>query len=359
MASSDADVVSLVQAAVRTALDRSTSAFDRGYPHPGYPMVVAVSGGADSLCLLDALVAVLPNARDRLLVGHVDHQLRPASASDAEHVKRVALSLGVSCAVDTVNVSALAQSERLGIEEAARLARYRSLARFADELKTDTVLTGHTCDDSIETVVLSFLRGTGSRGLSGIGEDEWLSSSWLGPTKDRPIGVAVIRPLLEVRRAETSAYCQARGIPWISDASNADPRFTRNRVRAHLLPVLRTYNPSIDRVLVRMARVLKDEDAWLDELAIERWDEIRQGEPEVTNLMLDGWRDSPIPLQRRLVRLVAARLGLDEMGFEAVERALAVGSEDGPPRAELGGGVTVERRGDTLCFTRSQRKRND
>src|SRR5688572_24879022 len=306
MASSGADVVQRVQEAVAQALDRSQLPDDRSNPGSGYPMVVAVSGGADSLCLLDAVVAVLPNARDRLLVGHVDHQLRPDSASDAEHVQRIAFGLGVSSAVATVNVPDLARSERLGIEEAARLARYRSLARFADELGTDTVLTGHTRDDSVETVVLSFLRGTGARGLSGIGEEEWLSSSWLGPTEDRPIGLGVIRPLLRVGRAETSAYCEARGIHWLTDESNADPAFTRNRVRAHLLPVLRTYNPSVDRALVRMSQVLMDEDAWMNEMALERWDEIRVEGAEHTNLTFDGWRRAPIPLQRRLVRLVAA-----------------------------------------------------
>ena len=166
MDSSGADVVARVQAAVRASLDRFR------LTDSSRPLVVAVSGGADSLCLLDALVAVVPEAGECLKVGHVDHQLRPASAADGEYVRTVAQRLGVPAVVDTVNVPALARAERLGVEEAARLARYRSLARIADDLGTDIVLTGHTRDDSVETVMLNFLRGTGARGLGGIGENK-------------------------------------------------------------------------------------------------------------------------------------------------------------------------------------------
>jgi tRNA(Ile)-lysidine synthetase-like protein len=313
-------------------------------------MVVAVSGGADSLCLLDALVAVVPDASHRLMVGHVDHQLRPQSSDDAKYVTRVAEDLGLRTAVVTVNVPALAEAERLGIEEAARLARYRSVAGIADEWETDAVLTGHTLDDSVETIALNFLRGTGARGLSGIAEREWLPASWLGAPPARPVGLGVFRPLLRVRRAETVAYCEARGLRYLTDESNADPRFTRNRVRAHLLPVLRTYNPSIDPALARMARLFQDEDAWLLNETARRSAALRV-DPGVGGILsLGGWQREPLPMQRRIVRLIAESLGVADLGFEAVERALAVGHNDGPRRADLGRGLAVERRQDTLIF---------
>jgi tRNA(Ile)-lysidine synthetase-like protein len=353
MASSDADVVQRVQHSVAEALER------QGLLDARWKMVVAVSGGADSLCLLDALVAVVPESQRCLLVGHVDHQLRPESAKDAEHVSRVAQSLDVPFALDTVNVTAFAKAEGLGIEEAARLARYQSLAGFADRLNTDIVVTGHTRDDSVETILLHFLRGSGARGLSGIGEQEWLNASLLGPTEDRPSGLGLLRPLLQVDRANTVDYCEARGITYLTDETNADPRYLRNRVRGHLLPVMRTYNPSVDRALTRMAKVMKEEDAWLDEEASRRWTRIIDGAKKKDVLNLAGWRQQPSPFQRRIVRQLASLLGVDELGHDAVERALTVGSENGPPREELGSGLTVERRKDTLVFHRLHTNQED
>jgi tRNA(Ile)-lysidine synthase len=345
MASSDGDAVLTVRRAVRDALDR------HDLPNGRRRLVVAVSGGADSLCLLDALAAVVPEAGQRLFVGHVDHQLRPESAANAEYVTHVARSLGVSATVDTMNVAALAKAERLGIEDAARRGRYRSLGRTAANLSTDAVVTGHTRDDFVETVVLRILRGAGTHGMRGIAEVEQFSASAFGPIQGKPAAaLQVVRPLLRVGRADTVAYCEARGIRWLIDPSNTDPTFTRNRVRAHLLPVLRTYNPAIDRALVRMAQVVGDEDAWLDEVAVQRWQELRDPSGDGQILNLAGWQRQPVPIQRRLVRMIADPDNVHEIGFDAVERALAVGLSDGPPRAELGRGITVERRADTVVF---------
>ena len=222
------------------------------------------------------------------------------------------------------------------------------------------LLTGHTRDDLVETVLLHLLRGTGLRGLAGIDEIEHLAGwSFLYDRVDTVTDLRLLRPLLQVGRAETVAYCEARGDSAPDRRVKRRSTFARNRVRGHLLPVLRTYNPSIDQALARMANVLRDEDEWLDETAIERWAELRVDSGVDEELSLADWRRQPRPIQRRIVRLMAESLGHDEIGFEAVERALAVGAEDGPPRAELGGGVTVERGADTLFFTRSQRKPNE
>ncbi len=169
MASSDADVVSTIRRQVAEVLDRQEAFRCR------CPIVVGVSGGADSLCLLDAAVSTIPDAHRRVFVAHVDHLLRPGSAADAEYVKRVALSLGVAGTIHTVNVPALAKAEHIGIEEAARIGRYRSLRRYAQSIDAHFLLTGHTRDDLVETVVLHLLRGTGLRGLAGINEIEHLA----------------------------------------------------------------------------------------------------------------------------------------------------------------------------------------
>jgi tRNA(Ile)-lysidine synthetase-like protein len=355
MASSDADVVQRVQRAVAEALDRQRVLNARRR------IVVAVSGGVDSLCLLDALVATLPWTERRLIVGHVDHQLRPDSGSDTEHVRAIAAGYGLRCALLRVDVTALAAAERRGVEEAARVGRYRALRDAYPGSGTPVVATGHTRDDVVETVLLHILRGSGRAGLGGISEDEVLDDGALGQPRmpGPPRVLRVVRPLIGVGRADTVAYCEARRIRWLTDETNVDPRFTRNRVRAHLLPVLRTYNPAIDVSVTRMARVLLDEDAWLDDVARRRCRRIARDVDGGRGLSLDGWRRQPVPMRRRIVRLIANAAGFDEIGFEAVERALAVGSDDGPPRAQLGGGLSIERRADTLIFNIDARVRDD
>jgi tRNA(Ile)-lysidine synthetase-like protein len=346
MVSSDADVVTRVQRQVAEALDRLRLL--RSSRH----IVAAVSGGADSLCMLDALVATLPRAGRRLTVGHVDHMLRPDSSSDAEHVRSVAAGYRLGCVVERVDVPMLAWTEGRGIEDAARLARYRVLRDMQAESGTSTVATGHTRDDSIETVLLHLLRGSGPRGLSGIRDAEVLSQSALGETTTLPLPrtLRLVRPLLGVSRGETVSYCQARGIRWLTDESNVDPTFLRNRVRGHLLPVLRTYNPAIDDALERLSIVSRDDDEFLQSEGRRRF--LTVARPEGGRLRLDArrLRAFPIAVQRQVIKVAAAYVGSGEIEFIAVERALAVGAKDGPQGADLGGGLTVQRRADALVF---------
>jgi tRNA(Ile)-lysidine synthase len=359
MDSSGADPVGRVLEASGLILERARLLGSRR------PIVVAVSGGADSLCLLDVMVTLLKDAKRRIVVGHVDHQLRAESSSDADHVRTAAERYGVRCEVARVDVPALAAAERRGIEEAARVGRYRALRAIGASVGTNLVATGHTRDDSIETVLMHLVRGSGMRGLGGIAEDEWLDvGAEEQAARDRghpgPVpraarmaavpGVRVIRPLLGVRRADTTAYCEARGATWLSDPTNTDPRMLRNRVRGHLLPVLRTYNPAVDEALSRLALVMRDEERVLQQVAEQQWRRLVREEDDSLVVDLVGWRKLVTALQRRLVRQIAASLGHDELGFEAVERALAVGRPDGPPRAQLGGGLVVERRPTQLVF---------
>lgn len=318
---------------------------------------MAVSGGADSLCLLDALVAVRPDAAHRLTVVHVDHKLRAGSAEDAAYVRSVAEGHGLRAMILTVDVPALAQAEGRGVEEAARLGRYRAIR---DALGTrpgasGVVATGHTRDDVVETVLLHILRGSGRSGLGGMAEWETFGARALGEgvTDEEDRRLLVVRPLTEVDRAETVAYCEARGIRYLTDETNADPTFLRNRVRCHLLPVLRTYNPGIGRGLSRLAITMRDEEHWLDEIVARTWRRIARPDPDDPSVQIvpcSALLRQHIALQRRLVRYFAAQSGFWEIGFEAVERALLVIDDRGPPRAELGAGLFVRRHGDDLRF---------
>jgi len=312
--------------------------------------------------LIDAIVAVTEDAASRVVVGHVDHQLRPDSARDAEHVRLLAASLGVRCVVAAVDVPELARVERIGVEEAARVGRYRSLSSLAKEIGTGILLTAHTRSDNVETVLMHVLRGSGTRGLRGMQVRDWLDARLVASQSDlagtrfasidsRKFAVAVVRPLLARDRADTTAYCAARGLVWCLDPSNADARFLRNRIRHHLLPVLRTYNPAVDSAIDRLARLVDEDERFLATIVDQRFRTLAQQDDDgMLRFDLDSWRHLWLSIQRRLVLRVASELGVDDVGFEVVRRALAVADESGPPRADLGSGLMVERASHTLAF---------
>ncbi|OGK94457.1 MAG: tRNA lysidine(34) synthetase TilS, partial [Candidatus Rokubacteria bacterium RBG_16_73_20] len=176
----------------------------------GEAVLAAVSGGADSVALLHALVALAPAWRLRLSVLHVDHGLRPDAARDAEFVRALGARLGVP-----VEVARVAVSPRGSLEAAARAARYAALAAAADRVGAARIALGHTADDQAETVLMRLLEGAGVRGLAGI----------------PPVRGRFVRPLIERRRAEVVAELGRTGLAWVEAPTNADPRFLRNRVR--------------------------------------------------------------------------------------------------------------------------------
>jgi tRNA(Ile)-lysidine synthase len=207
----------------------------------GVHLIVAVSGGQDSLALLHALHALRDEFALQLTCAHFDHGLRgDASVADADFVQRLCESYGVDC-----ELAAADPDVSLATEEAARNARYAFLASVADRVDTDAVVLGHTATDQAETVLLNVMRGTGLTGLAA-----------MRPDSRRAIGdstLRLIRPLLAVSRAETLAYCQAVDLVPRLDVSNDSDEFTRNRVRSSLVPLMRTFNPRVEDALVRLA----------------------------------------------------------------------------------------------------------
>ncbi len=219
---------------------------------PGEPLLIGVSGGADSVALLHMLVAL----GYRPHVCHLNHRWRgAASNADAEYVRRLAKHLGLPATIGSRKVP--------HTEAAARRARQAFFERVAKRTGIHTLVLAHTADDQAETFLLRLLRGAGTTGLGGI---------W----PDRQMGkLRVVRPLLEVTRAEIIKYLKSHHRTWREDASNADRRYLRNRIRHELLPLLeRDYNPGIRRVLRRTAEILRAE-AERDPVALERR-EIRQ-----------------------------------------------------------------------------------
>jgi tRNA(Ile)-lysidine synthase len=309
-------------------------------------MVVAVSGGPDSVALLRALIDL---GGTPLCVAHLNHRLRgPESDADEEFVRDlyarlVGAAAGLSLRCERIEVAARAGRDNL--EGAARRVRYEWLAGVAREAGLGRVATGHTADDQAETVLHRLLRGAGLKGLRGIAARRELGS-----------GVEVVRPLLAVRRAEVLAYLDGLGQPYRQDSSNRDLTRTRNRIRADLLPLLaEQYNPEVVAVLGRLAGQAGDAYAAEEGAAralLAAAERPRAGAVVVLDreaLAAAG------PRLREAFRLLWEREGwpTGEMGFDAWERVAAVARGE-CTAAELPGGVHVRCRERVVQVERRQ-----
>jgi tRNA(Ile)-lysidine synthase len=283
-------------------------------------IVVAVSGGPDSVCLLHALVALQKaTAKRSLCVAHFNHLLRGRdSDADAEFVRHlheelVAQHPEIHLCMGQADVALFAEAEGANTEGMARQLRYAWLAEVAQEMKARWIATGHTADDQAETVLHRLLRGTGIQGLRGIASRRTLEP-----------GIEVIRPLLNVTRPEVIHYLSELQQPYRIDESNLDTGFTRNRIRHDLLPLLnKEYNPSIASVLGRLA---EQADELFSDMADRAAELLRCAEqPRAGGMMiLDRSRLSEVPrfLVREMLRLLWARENwpMNAMDFAAWER---------------------------------------
>ena len=240
--------------AVIDALERRVAAALREYDFADRKLLVAVSGGPDSLALLHALYRVRVEFGLKLHGAHLNHKLRGAeSDGDAEFVADTFRRLGMPFTAGSVDVAAYRSKHKLSLEDAARRVRYSFLAKALAEEGADAIALGHTADDQAETVLMHIIRGSGLNGLRGMGT--------LDQRTIDSIPVTLFRPLLGTRRAETQAYCRAVGVEPRIDASNSSPEFLRNRVRLELLPLLEHMNPSVRDALLRLsANAVQDSD---------------------------------------------------------------------------------------------------
>lgn len=316
---------------------------------PGAPVVVAVSGGPDSLCLLDVLAHLRTDLGCDLHVVHLDHQLRGAeSAAEAAFVAETATRLRLPCTVEAVDVRALARERKLNLHAAGRLARYQLLARVALTINAQAVATAHHADDQAETVLLHLVRGAGVEGLRGmrpvVAWEEWSMiaadpSLSTQATDGRP---RLIRPLLDVSRAEIEAYCAEHGLAPRRDPSNADRRYLRTRIRQDILPALAALNPQIAAALGRTAADCAEVAEFLDQELDRVWQTLVV--VQANRAAFDGrrWRDLHPALQHAALRRAYTLVGgSDTLGRDDVLRACnAVGRGVGK-RIELPGGVAL------------------
>jgi tRNA(Ile)-lysidine synthase len=274
----------------------------------GTSVLVALSGGSDSVALAFVLRELAPNGGFALAgVAHFNHRLRPTAARDEQFCRSLADRLGLPIVVGAVDVRTYAASERLSIEDAARRARYAFLHRAAADMGADRIAVGHTRDDQAETFLLKLVRGAGLAGLGGI----------------YPRRNALIRPLLDVSRADLRRHLEALGECWVEDESNVELDNPRNRIRHRVIPELdAAYMGPTSASIARAAALAREDGAWLDETAERRYLELAEEGAEGVSFVASELGAEPAPIQRRLL-LKALRdvAGMREVALEHVELA--------------------------------------
>lgn len=307
-------------------------------------LLVAVSGGQDSLCLIKLLSDLQPKGKWYLGVAHCNHRWRKDSDANAHHVEQLAKSWGISFYLATAR-------EALNSEAAARNWRYQALSTIAQANSYQYIVTGHTASDRAETLLYNLMRGTGADGLQAL--------TWQRPlTAD----VLLIRPLLEITRQQTGKFCQDFHLPVWEDITNQDLKYARNRIRQELIPYLKAnFNPKVESALAQTAELLQAEVEYLEQAADKLREEATGGpnahptgnEGNRTELRLNRrvLQKAPLALQRRVMRQILQKILTDTPIFEHIEKLRALITA--PNRSQTDpfpGGTIAEVQGDWICL---------
>jgi tRNA(Ile)-lysidine synthase len=320
----------------------------------GSGVLAAVSGGADSVCLLDLLRLAQSRLRLRLAAFHLNHSLRGTAARDEEFVRKLCRDWRVELVVARADVARHAKRHRLGIEEAGRELRYRHLERVARKLKCDVIALGHTANDNLETMLLNLARGAGPRGLAGIPVRRTSDSRHQDTKTPRGTRIAFVRPLIDIERDKLEQHLRARGIEWVEDESNIEVKYRRNLVRSEVVPVLVRLNPSVVANARRAAQLLAEEGKFLDGLAEAAAREVAELQKDRARIDILKFKDYNDILKRRVLKLV-----LPELDSQAVEGVLEFCKRDTGGRLTLTRGVRAHRRRGMIDFERTKEILND
>ena len=275
---------------------------NRGLFKRGGKILVAVSGGLDSMTLLQALKKLSGKYRWQLIVGHFNHRLRGrASDTDERLVRKTAAAMKLRVAAGSADVKAFAVKSKLSLEMAARELRHEFFARVASERKIKTIALAHHAGDQVELFFLRLLRGAGGEGLAGM---KWRSPSPADKT------ISLVRPLLDSSKSELAEFARENKIRFRDDATNCSPDFLRNRIRNELLPLLRkNYQPGLDKAVLRLMEIVGVESEFAGEAAQSVVSSLRLGKvrPKAERYIFD---DLPIAIQRRVLQQQLADVGV-------------------------------------------------
>jgi len=315
-------------------------------------ILVAVSGGQDSLCLIKLLLDLQPKWGWDLGIAHCDHRWRSDSKANANHVEQLAHSWKTSFYLDVTN-------QKLNSEAAARQWRYQALSMIAQENHYNCIVTGHTASDRAETLLYNLIRGTGADGLQALTWRRLLSS-----------GIVLVRPLLEVTRVQTGQFCQDMHLAVWEDSTNLDLNYARNRIRQDLLPYLQThFNPQVEQALAQTAELLQAEVEYLEQAAHQlRQQALPQptcsenyhdvgAYPTPPRLNRRVLQTAPLALQRRVMRqMLQQSFATSAPSFEQIEKLTALITA--PNRSQTdpfpGGAIGIVE-GDWICLKSSQK----
>jgi len=307
---------------------------------PGDKILVAVSGGPDSVCLLHILNRLARDMSLVLHVVHINHGIRKReSRREEKFVKQLADGVGLPITAKSLDVPSYARRKKLTVEEAGRDMRYRALESLATKLGIKKIALGHTASDQVETVLMHLLRGSGPQGLSGMAPVRSLGSS------------SIIRPLIEINREEILKYLKENNLTFCLDSSNRRTEYFRNKIRLKLLPLLRkNYNRNIEGALLRLSEISKEENAYWDSVVERVFHNVISMESGKISVDFKRFLRYNVVIQRRVLhRLLGGIVGLGQI--EAI-RGLAHKSSQGK-RICLGKKFSVRKEGNFLTFSSS------
>lgn len=316
----------------------------RGMLSGGETVVVAVSGGPDSMALLHILWRLREELSLRLHVVTVNHGIHRASSEHAAFVRRTARNWGIPSSSVRVSARSWARRHRLTLEEAARAVRYAALARVAGRIGATHLALAHTADDQAETVLLWLLRGASADGLAGM------------PATRQHGKLRVIRPLLDLWRHEIAAYLKAERVSSKTDPTNRLRGPLRNRIRMDLIPHLSGYNPGVKAVLRRLAEQAADDAALMDRLAKEAGPKAIRRRAGVLAIDAAQFAAMPVALQRRVAHRALCEAGgkTRDVKFVHIERVRAMAEAGRAGEVADLPGLRAERKGGRVVLTRAR-----
>ncbi len=327
---------------------------------PEICLVVAVSGGPDSLCLLHVLWRLWQMGGPALHVAHLDHGFRAAeSAAEAEVVARIATELGLSATIERQDIPAISKALRQNKQATARAMRYAFLADIALVRQCAAVAVGHQANDQAETVLLHLVHGAGPAGLRGMRPvvpwEEWRAwlpehdPAWQDATCANP---CLIRPLLHATRTDIETYCTTHTLQPCRDPSNQLPHYTRNRIRMELLPHMESYNQQMVTALQRTARICADDYAYIQAQLDTFWPKLVDSYPGMVQFYTHRWAQLPATLQRYALRRAALHLvGSDAFSFDQIEAGRHAAAQGTGYQHTLGRGIWLYVTYDSFLLT--------
>ena len=305
-------------------------------------LLVAVSGGQDSLCLIRLLLDLQPKWGWNIAIAHCDHCWREDSQANAHHVENLAKTWNTPFYLETAN-------QPVNSEATARNWRYQSLTKIAQLNNYQYIITGHTASDRAETLLYNLMRGTGADGLQAL--------TWQRPLTEN---IILVRPLLEITRSQTQQFCQKFNLPIWEDSTNQNLQYPRNRIRQELIPYLKeNFNPQVEANLAQTAELLQAEVEFLEQTALE-WRLEASSKGNQDNLQIERriLQKAPLALQRRVMRQILQEILPDAPNFEHIEKLSALITA--PNRSQTDpfpGGLTATVQDNWIVFKRTPQKK--